>query len=272
MAGKRAKRQNTIALWLGGIAAALAVALIICLFALSDGVLLHNPGIDPSSDLPINIRQAEDFTIDDNGHVSYPGAIAGIDVSAHQGEIDWDRVRAAGMQFAIIRCGFRGYSEGTLNEDERFRENIDGARDAGLSVGVYFYSQALSEDEAVEEAEYVLSLLNGRTLALPVFFDWEETDKEGSRTRNQANYEVGQYALAFCKRIEEAGYHAGTYFNQIYGYTVMQLEQLKSYALWLAEYRSAPQFLYDIKYWQYTGKGRVDGVSTDVDLDLLFPD
>lgn len=270
MTDKQQKRSGWIALSV--LAALLAVALMLWTQSFSEGVTVAEPGLDASFDLPINIRSADAFTKDANGYISYPGAKCGIDVSAHQMEIDWQRVRASGVEFAIIRAGYRGYGAGTLQEDEYFRANLAGAKEAGLDVGVYFFSQAISAQEAVEEAEYVLSLLDGAELELPVFFDWEEVGDDGSRTAGIESYLVGDCAFAFCRRIEQAGYTGGVYFNQRYGYTIMQLELLQPYSFWLAEYRNAPSFLYDFRFWQYTGEGRVDGIDTVVDLDLLFTD
>ena len=268
---KTIKKQSRVGLLTAAVfAAGLAVVLLLWLLAAPKSVRIEQPGLDASYDLPINIRSADAFSKTVDGYISYPGARLGIDVSSHQQEIDWQRVKAAGVEFAILRAGFRGYGEGSLIEDERFRDNLIGAKEAGLDVGVYFFSQAVSEQEAVEEAEFVLSLLGGETISLPIFFDWEEIGENGSRTAGNVSGLVGDCALAFCRRIEEAGYTAGVYFNQRYGYTIMQLEQLRSFTFWLAEYRDAPSFLYDFQVWQYTGEGKVDGIETVVDLDLLF--
>lgn len=251
------------------LAPILAAALLLGLGLLRGGASAGVDGADTSLDLPVNTRKAEDFTRE-NDVISYPGAELGVDVSAHQGEIDWQRVKQAGVTFAILRIGYRGYTVGSLNEDSTFRANLDGALAAGLELGVYFYSQATSEDEAREEADFVLLLLNGRSLACPVFFDWEEVRDEESRTRGRATSEVAAYAAAFCERIEAAGYRAGVYFNQRYGYSIMRLKTLSRYEFWLAEYDDAPSFLYDFRYWQYTGSGQIDGIDADVDVDLRF--
>lgn len=213
-------------------------------------------------------RSASDYGMDDKGRPSYPGAVLGVDVSAHQGEIDWQRVKADGVDFAILRIGFRGYTAGSLNADETFARNYVQARKAGLQVGVYFYSQAVSVSEAEEEAAYVLKLLDGVPLELPVFFDWEEVAK--GRTGGTASSEVGQRAAAFCKRIEAGGYKAGVYFNQRYGYSIMHLENLTDYAFWNAEYQDYQSFSFQTEFWQFTGSGHVDGIDLIVDLDLMY--
>ena len=219
-------------------------------------------------DIPINKRKTSDFSTDAKGRPTYPGAVLGVDVSDHQGNIDWERVRADGVSFAILRIGYRGYTAGGLNLDESFAGNYVQARKAGLQVGVYFYSQAVSEAEAAEEAAYVLELLDGVPLELPVFYDWEEVNQ--GRTGGKALSAVGGYAKTFCEKISEGGYQAGAYFNQRYGYTIMHLENLKDYSLWIAEYQSAQSFGYRTDFWQFTGSGQVDGIETAVDMDLMY--
>ncbi len=269
---KPKKRGSGLPTVLGVLAMLAAVLLIVWCFDRSDGVTVSREGQDATYDLPINVRKAEDFTKDAEGHISYPGAIAGIDVSSHQGPIDWQTVKQAGAEFAIIRAAYRGYGAGGIFEDETFRDNFAAARAQGLKIGLYFFSQAVSSEEAREEADFIVSLLDGASLELPIYYDWEEISENGSRSSGMGGYAVGDYALAFCERITELGYEAGVYFNQRYGYTIMQLSQLQDYSFWLAEFRDAPSFLYDIDVWQYTGEGRLDGIDTIVDLDLLFAD
>ena len=250
-----------------GIAAAVfavAAALAAGLYLMLRGGLLQAVELRA----PSNTRRQDDFSVDENGYVTYPGAVMGVDVSAFQGEIDWEAAKEAGVRFAILRIGFRGYSAGSLNEDERFEQNYQGARDAGLDVGVYFYSQATSNTEAVEEAEYVLQLLSGRALQLPVFFDWEEVSD--GRTGGKATTAVTGFAQNFCSRVSAGGYRPGVYFNQTYGYSIMQLGRMKQYEFWLAEYQNTQSFGYEVQFWQYTGNGHVDGIETRVDLDLMY--
>lgn len=219
-------------------------------------------------DIPRNKRALSDFGTDAKGRPTYPGAVLGVDVSSHQGDIDWKRVRADGVEFAILRIGFRGNTAGSLNMDEAFAGNYVEARNAGLRVGAYFFSQAISEQEAREEAAYTLRLLDGVPLELPVFFDWEEA-AEG-RTGGKASSEVGGYAAAFCQTLTEGGYQAGVYFNQRYGYSIMHLENLLDHAFWIAEYADCQSFSFRTELWQFTGSGHVDGIDTIVDMDLLY--
>ena len=267
---KRRRKRSAKLFWIIGIVGILlAATLIVAMFLLNNGVNVSYRSGDTSSDLPVNTRQAEDFTVED-GFIRYPGAMLGIDVAEFQGEIDWQAVRSAGVEFAILRIGYRGYLHGALFADESFERNYSSARQAGIRLGVYFFSQACTEAEAEEEAAYVLSALNGASLELPVFFDWEESFSENSRTSGKATSEVSAYAKAFCRRITDGGYRAGVYFNQQYGYGIMDLESLGDYAFWLAEYDDVPVFFYDFSVWQYTGSGQVDGIGTQVDLDLYF--
>lgn len=219
--------------------------------------------------VPRNERQMEAFTTDDKGRAAYPGAILGVDVSDHQGQIDWAAVRADGVEFAILRIGFRGYSVGSVKLDETFAQNYVEARQAGLKVGVYFYSQAVSEAEAQEEANWVVRMLDELPLDLPVFYDWEEVPT--GRTGGKATSAVGNYARDFCQIIAQSGYEAGVYFNQRYGYSIMHLERLTEHTFWIAEYQSYQSFGYQTVFWQFSNKGYVEGINTTVDLDLMYP-
>ena len=220
---------------------------------------------------PRNTRLRSDYSTDPQGRAAYPGAVLGVDVSDLQGEIDWEAVRQDGVEFAILRIGYRGYTKGGLFVDDRFAANYVSARKAGLRVGVYFYSQAITQEEAVEEARYVLELLDGVTLELPVYFDWESNPNFSERrTTGYAGDAVGQWALAFCREIERGGYAAGVYFNQRYGYSIMHLENLTDYSFWIAEYQDWQSFSYAADLWQFTGQGAVEGIKTVVDLNLMY--
>jgi hypothetical protein len=148
------------------------------------------------------------YRLDENGYLTYQGGryAKGVDVSAHQKEIDWSRVAASGMSFAMIRAGYRGYTLGAITKDEYFDANMSGALANGMDVGVYFFSQALTPAEAEEEARQVLEWIKDYKVTYPIVFDWEEQDKDNSRTRNTDGNTVTACALAFCKVIKEAGY------------------------------------------------------------------
>lgn len=220
------------------------------------------------SDLPLN-QYDKSLFVPENGRISYQNASAGIDVSSHQGEIDWQAVKEDGIDFAIIRAAYRGYTNGDLSMDPCFRENLKGAMDGGLAVGVYLFSQAVSIEEAEEEANFLLECLDGAELDLPVYYDWEPIDAE-SRTEDTTGREVTDFALAFCQIIEENGYKAGVYFNESMGYSFFRLPELKKYDFWLAQYLSVPDFYYDFAMWQYSASGEVAGIQEPVDMNLRF--
>lgn len=225
----------------------------------------------PKFDIAKNTYDTEKFK-NDNGLVTYddPNALLGIDVSDYQGEIDWQTVKESGIEFAVIRAGYRGATRGSLYEDERFEANYEGATNAGIKVGVYFFSQATSVAEAEEEAGYVLNLLQNKKPDYPVFFDWEIADVEGSRSASATGEQVTSFASAFCKKISKAGFKAGVYFNRHLGYDYYNLETIKDFDFWLAEYQSVPAFYYDFKVWQYSDNAQVQGISTPVDINISF--
>ncbi|MBQ6432233.1 MAG: glycoside hydrolase family 25 protein [Oscillospiraceae bacterium] len=277
MAKKRRKKKKqpsrALVLWLTVLAAILFTALL--------GLILYScvarqdadvPAVDATEMTeelaPLNERDPEDFRFED-GFLRYPGAETGIDVSTHQGLIDWEQVRDAGITFAIIRAGYRGSTEGRLYEDELFWDNLNGAKAAGLKVGVYFFSQAISVEEAAEEAEYVLNLLNGEPLELPVYYDWEQIAGT-SRINYPGTLPLTECSVAFCEAVREQGYTPGVYFNREYGYAYLDFVRLRNYALWLAEYGDNPTFRYRYDCLQYTDAGRIPGIETTVDMDLIF--
>lgn len=198
--------------------------------------------------------------------------VLGIDVSSHQGEIDWQQVAASGIEAAFIRVGFRGYgSEGTLNMDSRFQENLVGAMSAGIKVGVYFYSQAITALEAAEEARFVLDALGGIPLDYPVVFDWETVSADGARTKGLDNTVLTDCAITFCETVSMAGYKPMIYYNKPVAYTHYQLERLVQYDKWFAQYGvTKPDMYYDYRIWQYSDSGSVPGIDGKVDMDLIF--
>lgn len=217
---------------------------------------------------------AEDFSTDpDTGRITCLSRIAltGIDVSSHQGEVDWTAVAGDGIQFAMLRVGNRGYSQGSLNTDARFEENYAAAVENGLQVGAYFFSQAISVEEAEEEAQYTLDVLNGREMNLPVVFDWEPITEEEARTDGLDTETITACALAFCQRIQEGGYSSAVYFNASLGYLQYDYAQLSQLDSWYAQYdESWPTFAYAFDLWQYSKTGSVEGIGGNVDMDLYF--
>ena len=193
----------------------------------------------------------------------------GIDVSKWQGEIDWDKVKNSGIDFVIIRCGYRGSVTGSLVEDPYFLQNIKGATSSGLKVGVYFFTQAINEVEAVEEASMVVSLLGDYELQYPVFIDTEGAGGEG-RADNLDVETRTMVCEAFCRTIENAGFEAGVYASRNWYNNNLNTSELEDYVIWLAEYRSAPLYQGYYRMWQYTSKGKVDGIEGNVDMNISY--
>lgn len=197
----------------------------------------------------------------------------GIDVSTFQGEIDWTQVKSAGVEFVMIRAGFRGYGEsGAIHEDAHFVQNLQGALGVGLEVGVYFFSQAVTEEEALEEAQSVLHWISPYKITYPVVFDWETVEDTSARTHGLEPELVASCARAFCDAVQEAGYTPMVYFNRNQGYNVYDLAQLSGYEFWLAGYTAIPDFTYSFQMWQYSSTGTVPGIEGPVDLNLCMVD
>jgi GH25 family lysozyme M1 (1,4-beta-N-acetylmuramidase) len=195
----------------------------------------------------------------------------GIDVSEHQGDIDWGRVKAAGYDFAFLRIGYRGYGEqGTLCADAKFQQNIVNAHNAGVEVGVYLFSQAVSVDEALQEAGLVLEQLQGHSLELPVVFDPERIRDDAARTDNVTGEQFTKNTVLFCEKMKEAGYQPMIYSNMLWEAFEYDMEALADYPIWYADYEPVPQTPYYFSFWQYSEKGRVDGITGNVDLNVQF--
>ncbi len=217
--------------------------------------------------IPENAFSPGDFRFE-KGYLTCLTAPAslGIDVSYHQGEIDWEKVRESGVEFVMVRLGNRGITQGGLNVDERAQENLKGAQAAGLQVGAYFYSQAISVEEAQEEARLALEILDGFKLDLPLAYDWEQEN----RTANVDKRTLTDCTLAFCQAVEQAGYEPMIYFNSYQATALLHLEELVEYPWWLAMYDLQQVFPYRMDMWQYTCTGTVPGINAPVDINLLF--
>ena len=194
----------------------------------------------------------------------------GIDVSENQHAIDWAAVAADGVDFAIVRLGYRGATEGGLYLDEYYEGNLAGAKAAGLDCGVYFFSQAKTVNEAIEEADFVLENLRGTKLEYPIAFNSEETvhGVEQARTTDLENDEMTAIAEAFCNRVEQAGYRSMVYGNY-YDMSRYHYENMQNRAIWWAEYDvPSPTAQIDIVMWQYSAETQVEGISTGVDMNI----
>ncbi len=213
-----------------------------------------------------------DFVLDENGFMTCLNGdyATGIDVSSHQTEVNWQQVKDAGVEFVFIRVGRRGSTEGQLYEDELSQAHYAGAREAGLKIGAYFYSQAISPKEAEEEAWFVLKKIADWELELPVVYDWE-WGGEDSRTTDLSKEILTQCNRSFCQIIQNAGLQPMVYFNEHQGLEQMDLEALQEYPFWLAMYDSPMDFPYRVDYWQYTQEGALDGIDGNVDLNIFLP-
>ncbi len=196
-------------------------------------------------------------------------AKVGVDVSKWNGDIDWDKARNAGVEFAIVRAGYRGSVTGSLVEDSYFQANMKAAAASGVPTGVYFFTQAVNEVEAVEEASAVLQLISDYKLDYPVYIDTEGAGGNGRADGLDAETRT-LVCEAFCRTIENAGYKAGIYASRNWFNNNLQTEKLEQYQIWLAEYRSVPLYQGYYQMWQYTSKGKIDGISGNVDIDISY--
>ena len=198
-------------------------------------------------------------------------SVKGIDVSKFQGDIDWQKVADSGVKYAMIRLGLRGYETGKLVTDENFKANVEGATAAGIDVGVYFFTQAINPAEAREEAEYVLNEIDGYNITYPIAIDVEDLYNDKARSYNQSKESRTECAIAFMDAIKAAGYNPAIYGNLNTFTKLVEVNKLGEYDKWFALYDTQIYFPYEITVWQYSDKGRIDGIEGDVDLNITFP-
>lgn len=194
----------------------------------------------------------------------------GIDVSSNQGVIDWEAVKKSGISFAIIRTGYRRYGAGIIEADPTCYWNLKQAKNAGLDVGVYFFSQAISEAEAREEAQFTISALDGMELDLPVYFDTEPISYDTARTDNLSGDELTDFAFAFFDEVEKAGYTPGVYASQMWLCNHLDYMRFEGYDKWMAKYTDELNYPYELHLWQHSDCGYVDGIEGAVDLNVRF--
>lgn len=216
----------------------------------------------------IKSRNGRKYYVEDSQITS----LLGVDVSVHQKDIDWEKVKKAGIDFAMIRLGYRGYGTGEAGLDEKYIENVNGARAAGLDAGVYFFSQAVNAKEAVEEANLVLDSIKDLDVNYPIVFDWELIGDDDARTDNISVDVLTDCCVAFCETIKSAGYTPMIYQNKRTSIFKLDLNRLKEYEFWLAEYNEEPSYYYDFSMWQYTSSGKVPGIEGRVDMNIAFKD
>lgn len=227
----------------------------------------------------MNSYKKENYRID-NGFMAYFNdegekiSHLGCDLSYHNTNVNFDELAASGCEFVMLRCGFRGYSQGGLMKDEKFDEYAAEAQRVGLDLGVYFFTQAITVEEARDEADFVISVIEDYDISYPVAFDTEYIDDEKART-NTADISGelrSDICKAFCERISEEGYYPMIYASENWMRRYLNVEALKDYDLWAPQYLDENDFLYDFTMWQYTDSGSIPGVKGDVDLDISMVD
>lgn len=195
----------------------------------------------------------------------------GVDVSAFQGNINWSKVRASGIEFAIIRLGYRGYGSGKLVEDEYAKQNLSGAKAAGLKIGAYFFSQALNTKEVDEEIRFMLKILGDKSLDMPIILDWEIPAEDARTAGKMDARSLTDIQLHFCQVMTEKGYKPMVYFNWHQSENLYYLSELEDYPFWLALYQDRMTYPWRVEMWQYSDKGTVPGISGPVDLNVYMP-
>lgn len=193
----------------------------------------------------------------------------GIDVSDHNGDINWASVKSDGIDFAMLRVGYRGAQEGVLHEDAKFEENISQAKQNGLKVGAYFFSSAINAEEIDEEVQFVLKKCHSYSMDLPIVFDMEEFD-QGGRIDNLSVEKKTNLALRFCRKVQEAGYTPMIYGNMTWLYENYDFNKISTYPIWLASYTTTCPMEDHFDMWQYTNTGQVDGIEGDVDFNIYL--
>lgn len=222
-------------------------------------------------DTAVNEAELDADGTETNVRLEDGASVFGIDVSKWNKEIDWKKAKAAGVEFAIIRCGYRGSQTGALVEDPYFKQNIQGALDADVRVGLYFFTQAITPMEAVEEASMVLSLCRNYKISYPLFIDTEGAGGHG-RADHLGKELRTQICKAFCETIENAGFTGGVYASKSWLNNNLDMSQLSGYEVWLAQYSKEATYEGEYDMWQYTSAGRIDGISTLVDFDISYRD
>lgn len=226
----------------------------------------------------VNTYTADNLVTDENGIPAYYEngkkiSHLGVDLSEFQGDVDFSAMKEAGVEFVILRIGGRYYGDdGVLYTDKNFDTNYEKAKAAGLKVGAYFFSQAISAEDAKQEANYTLEQLNKRQLDYPIALDWENIAEEEARTDKVTGDQLTDIAETFCDTIEAAGYKSIVYSNTQQMFIMYDFETMKDYDFWLADYREFPTMYYKFDMWQYTMTGSIAGVEGTVDMNISFTD
>lgn len=208
------------------------------------------------------------YTFGGDGALSQSSGNRGIDVSKYQGNIDWGAVAASGINFAIIRVGYRGSASGALVQDPYFKKNISGATKAGIKVGLYFFTQAVNEAEAVEEASMAMSLASGYKVTYPIFIDTESASN--GRANGLSKSARTAVVKAFCQTVRNGGYKAGVYASKSWYANQLNASALNGYCIWVAQYNSSCTYSGKYDMWQYSSKGSVSGIKGNVDMNISY--
>ena len=229
----------------------------------------ENPTIPPDR----NPYDRFDFQYDRHNYLKLQNltSYAGVDVSAFQGNIDWKKVKQSGIDFAIIRLGYRGYESGKLVEDQYARANLKNAKEAGLRIGAYFFSQALNIRETDQEIQFMLGILGDTELDMPIVLDWE-IPANTARTRNMDSRTLTDIQRHFCGQMRDQGYQPMIYFNWHQSEHLYVLHELEDYPFWLALYQDRMTYPWKVEMWQYSDRGKVPGINGNVDLNVYMPD
>lgn len=246
----------------------------------SDFVFYQDNGsyhfIPLSDTIERNSLERGNFTVSENGEISYTSqsgtsARKGIDVSQFQGDIDWEQVAASDVEFAMIRAGYRGYgANGTLVTDECFESNMAGAAANGIDIGVYFFTQAITVEEALDEAQYVIELIAPYDISYPIVIDVEKLSNSDARANALTQAQRTEIVSAFCDAIAEAGYTPMIYGGIYSLFGMLDINQVNHYKIWFAFYNNYVYYPYEIQMWQYTDKASIPGIEGNVDLNLWF--
>lgn len=196
----------------------------------------------------------------------------GVDLSKFNGEIDFARLKEAGVEFVILKVGARGYGSGQIMADENYVKNIEAASQAGMKIGLYFFSQAITGDEAVEEANYVLSSIGDYKITYPIAYDMEYIANDKARIDNLTVNQKTDIAKAFLDTIQKAGHKPMIYGTKEWLLKEIDLTKLTAYDIWLSQQSDTPDYPYQFQMWQYSVNGKIGGISGDVDYNISFVD
>ena len=224
-------------------------------------------------------KNTYDFTnlVSNDGKLKYYSdgkkiSFLGVDVSRYQKDIDFATLKDSGIEFVMIRLGARGYKTGALQVDEYFNQNLQRATDASMNIGIYFYSQAMSQQEAIEEADLVIDNLKDKKITYPVAYDMEFVENDQARIETLSRDERTSIAQSFLNRIKEAGYIPMIYGNKEWLIKRIDLSKLSDYSIWLSDESDIPDYPYQYEMWQYTKQGVVDGIDGFTDMNISFVD